>query len=308
MLKYAFLGSGGFAACCLERLSQRLKPQWAVTNAPHPAGRGMELRPTPVQLCAEKLSVPFRTTEKLSSDEELLEWIKADVPDVMLVIDFGHIVREPLLSLARLGCLNAHPSRLPQYRGSAPVQRAVMDGLTETAVTIFRLDAGMDSGPILAQLPVAIEKCDTSGSLLRKCAELGADALARYLCEVPEHDWKFTPQPAEGVSFAPKIDKAEGRIDWNEPSARLSSLVRGIGEAPGVFCMARGKRLRVHEAVPLDGPAAAAGTITAVADGFPIVACGVGGLKLLQVQPEGKKAQSAAEWLRGCRLNVGDKL
>ena len=308
MLKTAFFGSGGFAAFCLERLSQRLKPQWVVTNEPKPAGRGMELRPTPVQLCAERLAIPFRTTVKLSSDTELISWIKANVPDVLLVIDFGHIVKEPLLSLARLGCLNAHPSRLPQYRGSAPVQRAIMDGLEETAVTLFRLDAGMDSGPVLAQLPVKIEKSDNTGTLLQKCAEVGTDALAYYLCDLPDSEWKFKPQPTEGISLAPKIEKSEGLLDWREPASKLSCLVRGIGAAPGTFCLTRGKRLRVHEAAPVDGPSGEAGAIVAFADGFPVVACGTGALVLLKVQPEGKKVQSAAEWLRGSRLSVGDKL
>jgi len=308
MLKAAFFGSGGFAAYCLERLSDKIKLQWVVTNAPKPAGRGMELRPTPVQLCAEKLSIPFRTTEKLSSDEELLIWIRSNVTDVMLVIDFGHIVKEPLLSLARLGCLNVHPSKLPQYRGSAPVQRAIMDGLTETAVTLFRLDAGMDSGPVLAQLPVRIEPQDTTGTLLQKCAETGVDVLSHYLCDVPDAEWKFVPQTDDGVSLAPKIDKAEGRIDWCSSAAKISCLVRGIGSAPGVYCGVNGKRLRIHETALAERCGGEAGTLCAVKDGFPVIACGEGALTLLKVQPEGRKVQSADDWLRGSRLNVGVKL
>ena len=306
-LKAAFFGSGGFAAFCLERLSQRIKPEWVVTNAPKPAGRGMALRPTPVQLCAEKLSIPYRTTEKLSKDEELLAWIKNNTPDVMLVIDFGHIIKEPLLSMARLGCINVHPSKLPQYRGSAPVQRAVMDGLKETSVTVFRLDAGMDSGPVLSQIPVKIEDYDTTGTMLQKCAELGTDELARYLCCVPEEEWRLVPQPQDGVSLAPKIEKTEGRIDWNRPASALSCLVRAISVSPGVFCEVNSKRLRIHEVSAMERTGEA-GELIAVENGMPVVGCGVGSLKFVKVQPEGKKTQNADEWLRGSRLQVGSRL
>lgn len=306
-LKTAFFGSGGFAAFCLERLSRRIKPEWVVTNAPKPAGRGMGLRPTPVQLCAERLSIPYKTTEKLSKDEDLLAWIEKDTPDIMLVIDFGHIIKEPLLSMARLGCVNVHPSRLPQYRGSAPVQRAVMDGLTETAVTIFRLDAGMDSGPVLSQIPVKIEDGDTTGTMLQKCAELGTDELARYLCDVPEEEWRFVPQPQDRVSLAPKIEKSEGRVDWNRPASVLSCLVRAISVSPGVFCEVNGKRLRIHEASAME-QTGEAGELIAVENGMPVVGCGAGSLKLIKVQPEGKKTQNADEWLRGSRLQVGGRL
>ena len=302
----AFLGSGRFAARCLELISEQLRPEWVLTNAPRSAGRGLALRSTPVWELAQKLGVPAYTTERLSSDAERVEWIKANAPDVMLVIDFGHIIKEPVLSAAKLGCLNIHPSKLPEYRGSAPLQRVLMDGRASTAVSVFRLDAGMDSGPILAQPELAIEPEDDFASLAEKAAKLGAETLLHYLCDVPADEWRFTPQNEEGATYAPKIDKSEGKIDWTRSATETANKIRGIGAAPGVFCTVRGRRLRVYKADAVPG-AGAPGTY-AVRAGSPCVACGEGLLRLAEVQPEGKKIQRAEDWARGLRVSEGESL
>ncbi len=171
-LRFGFCGSGRFAAECLSIIAQKAIPEWVVTNAPRPSGRGLHLQNTPVFEKAEELGLKTRTTSKLSADAETIEWIMSDIPDLILVIDFGHMIKEPLLNMAPLGCINIHPSMLPAYRGSAPVQRAIMDGLKETGVTIFRLDEGMDSGPILSQIPVIISDEDDTASFLSKHAVL----------------------------------------------------------------------------------------------------------------------------------------
>ena len=183
--------------------------------------------------------LPAYTTERLSADAERVEWIKANAPDVLLVIDFGHIIKEPVLTAAKYGCLNIHPSKLPEYRGSAPLQRVLMDGRASTAVSIFRLDSGMDSGPILAQPELAIAPEDDFASLAEKAAKLGAETLLHYLCDVPPDEWRFTAQSEDGATYAPKIDKAEGKIDWTRPAAEIADKIRGIGAAPGVFCTVR---------------------------------------------------------------------
>ena len=280
----AFLGSGHFAARCLELISGRLRPEWVLTNAPRGAGRGLALRSTPVWELAQKLGVPAYTTERLSADAERVEWIKANAPDVLLVIDFGHIIREPVLTAAKYGCLNIHPSKLPEYRGSAPLQRVLMDGRTSTAVSIFRLDAGMDSGPILAQPELAIAPDDDFASLAEKAAKLGAETLLHCLCDV----------------------SPEGKIDWTRPAAEIANKIRGIGAAPGVFCSVRGRRLRIYRAEAVSG-SGEPGTY-AVRGGVPCVACGEGLLRLAEVQPEGKKLQRAEDWARGLRINEGESL
>ncbi len=306
-MQIGFCGSGHFAALCLELISKSAKPAWVITNAPKPAGRGMQLRVTPVSEAAEKLGVTTYTTEKLSADAGLLEFIKSDTPDLIMVIDFGHMIKEPLLSLPRIGCINIHPSKLPLYRGSAPVQRAIMDGLTETAVTLFKLDAGMDSGPILSQPTVPILPEDDTESLLAKCAKAGCDEIIKYIEQHPAEEWSFMPQDTSAVSYAPKIEKNEGKIEWGRDAHTLINLIRALKYSPGTYCTISGKRLRIHDAeyVRAGGKR---GTIIAMEDNMPIVACSDGAVKLISVQPEGKKIQKADEWLRGSRLKIGDVL
>ena len=305
IMKLGFCGSGAFAATCLFLLSERIKPEWVITNAPKPSGRGMKLKQTPVYEAAQALSVPCFTTDKISSDEERLEWVRKNLPDLILVIDFGHMIKEPLLNMPPLGCINVHPSMLPAYRGSAPVQRALMDGLAETGVTVFRLDKGMDSGPVLAQAAVQIDPEDDAASLLEKSAKTGMDILLRFICEVDPDKWTFTPQSSENISLAPKIDKAEGRIDWDAAAQDIFNKVRALNVSPGAYCIFKDKRLRILKAaaVQKDG---SPGVFIGTDGGMPVIACGRGALKLISIQPEGKKVQSADEWLCGSRLKIGD--
>lgn len=299
-----FLGSGSFAARCLSLISARIKPEWVITSAAKPAGRGMQERATPVEAEARKLEIPFCTTGRISRDEERLAWIKENLPDLLLVIDFGHMIKEPLLSLPPLGCLNIHPSLLPAYRGSAPVQRAILDGLDATGVTIFRLDAGMDSGPVLARREVSIEPEDDSGTLLEKCAEAGTELLLQYICDISPDSWSLTPQPESGVSYAPKIEKAEAEIDWSKPAAYILNQIRAMYPSPVAYTTIKGKRLKILRARLAPG-SGAAGALAGVEGEMPLIACGDGLLKLETVQPEGKKEQSASDWLRGARLAPG---
>lgn len=306
-LTVGFMGSGHFAAMCLEHICTRVRPMWVITNAPRAAGRGMKMRMTPVHELAQKLSLPVYTTVKLAADTERIAWMRDNTPDVMLVIDFGHMIKEPVLSMARLGCINAHPSRLPEYRGSAPIQRALMDGRTKTAVSLFRLDAGMDSGPLLAQPELEILPEDDAGTLMARAAKVGSEALLHYICDVPDGEWHFTPQPAEGATLAPKIDKSEGRIDWRAMGAEeIVNRIRGIGQAPGVFCMVHGRRLRIRAAHAVSS-CGAAGTFH-IKGGIPTVGCRSGALALDEVQPEGKKTQDSRGWARGARLEEGEIL
>lgn len=306
-LSLGFIGSGRFAARCLEIIAERARPLWVITNTPSASGRGLKFQDTPVFETAKTIGVPVYKTERLSADAERIEWLKANTPDVILVIDFGQIIKEPVLSLAPLGCINIHPSKVPQYRGSAPLQRAVMDGLSSTAVSLFRLDAGMDTGPLLAQPELEISPDDTASTLAEKAAVIGCAALLRFICEVPAAAWRFTPQSECGASLAPKIEKSEGRIDWGRESARkISDKIRGIGENPGVFCMLRGKRLRIRSAECAEDAQGEAGCFQ-MAGAFPMVFCARGALVLRDVQPEGRNTVSAADWARGARLQEGER-
>ena len=306
-LKFGFCGSGKFAAECLSLIAEKIHPEWVLTNAPRPSGRGLLLQNTPVFYKAEELGIKTRTTSKLSSDKETLEWIESDLPDLILVIDFGHMIKEPLLSMAPLGCINIHPSMLPAYRGSAPVQRAIMDGLKETGVTIFRLDQGMDSGPVLAQIPITIDDEDDTNSLLLKTCKAGCEKLLEYLIEIPSEKWLFTPQNDEGASTAPKIEKIEGKIDWEESSVNILNKIRALSTSPCTYCDFAGKRLRIHKAEPATG-CGLPGQLIKTDCGFPVIACRNGSLRLIHLQPECKKIQNADEWLRGTKMKISDIL
>ncbi len=305
MLRFGFCGSGRFAAQSLSLISEKARPEWVITNAPRPSGRGLRLQNTPVFNKAEELGLEIRTTERLSADAGTLEWIKISMPDLILVIDFGHMIKEPLLSMTELGCINIHPSMLPSYRGSAPLQRALMDGLRETGVTIFRLDEGMDSGPVLDRVSVSIADEDDTASLMDKTCRAGCEKLLEYLTQIPPEGWRFLPQGTEGVSLAPKIEKSEGRIDWDDSCKKISDRVRALSLSPGTYCDCGGKRLRIHKVSPSDG-SGKPGELLGLEDGFPVIACGSGAIVLKQVQPEGKKIQNADEWIRGSRIRAGD--
>ena len=308
MLKAGFFGSGKFAAVCLRLLYEQFRPTWVLTNSPKASGRGLELHKTAVHEAAVELELPCFTTERLSTDTQRIEWLKNDAPDIIFVIDFGQLIKEPVLSLPRLGCINIHPSRLPMYRGSSPLQRALLDGLKSTAVSIFRLDAGMDTGDILAQPEMPIADDETYDSLLLKAAHIGTYELINWL-KTPESDWKFTPQSQDGVSYAPKIEKAEGRIDWTQSAFVNACKIRALSNAPGVFCFNGQKRLRIFEAkIVQTDKIYEPGLIIDLQKGLPVVACGENALLLLSVQPDGKRRQNAADWLRGARLNARDKL
>lgn len=316
-LTYAFCGSGAFAARCLELLSAWRTPLWVVTAPPKPAGRGQAPRDTPVKDLMDTAdllrSVPVLTSADASRDEAVLAMKKNRPVAFTFVADFGQIIREPLLAWdAPIGCLNIHPSLLPLYRGAAPAQRALMDGVRETGVTVFKLASGMDCGPILLQERLSVGPDDDTGTLLERAAVAGTGAFIDHASHTPPGEWRFTPQDDERATAAPKISKADERIDWTRPAERIANQIRALRPAPGAWTTIRGRRLRVIEALPVD-PAYATGDATpglllGAMDGRPLVAAGGGALALVRIQMEGKKTGSAAEWWNGLRPTEGEKL
>lgn len=304
-MKIGFCGSGHFAEICLKNIASKVGIDWVVTNKPRPAGRGMALQRTPVHNLADELGIPIKTTSRLSSDEELLSWIKEQHVDIILVIDFGHIVKEPMLSCPTVGCVNIHPSRLPEFRGAAPLQRTLLEGRKHTAVTIFKLDTGMDTGPILDSVEVTIDNEDNYLTLLEKTANAGSCCLVEWLLHKDWSEWIFTPQSNENVSVAPKIEKSEGKIDWTITPDEICNKLRGIGETPGVYFLYRGNRIRLYKAehITMSGKP---GCLVSVKKGYPVIACGRDAIKLIELQPAGKKRQEANAWLCGARIKKGD--
>lgn len=302
-LKYGFLGTGTFARACLERLAEWKMPAWVGTTLPRPAGRGGKLITSPVGSLANELSIPLIETENASKDDRVLEIKKSSGVDFVFVIDFGQMIKEPLLSENEcIGCLNIHPSVLPKYRGAAPIQRAIIDGETECGISIFKLARGMDSGPILLQTSFDLRGL-TYGEALVKAASLGCKAFIDHAECAAIGDWSFREQDGSLATRADKISASEERIDWNESAEDIVRKIRALSPKPGAWTTIDNKRLRVINAE------ASSGSLTTGSVSFegkyPVVGTASGIVELREVQMEGKKIQSADIWKNGVRSKEG---
>ena len=307
-MRVIFMGTPDFAVPTLsEIVGHGHEVVAAYTRAPAPAGRGMALRPSPVQAAAERFGIPVATPASLRGDEAAAAFAAHDA-DVAVVVAYGMILPESILSLPRLGCLNLHGSLLPRWRGAAPIQRAVMAGDPETGVAVMQMEKGLDTGPVAMVERLAIGPDMTAGEVHDRLAILGADLMARALAALSRGGLCFTPQPAEGVTYAAKIANDDARIDWTEAAARVHDRVRGLSPFPGAFAtidLGRGpERLKVLRTARVDG----AGPAGTVLDGALTVACGEGAVRLLQVQRAGSRAMPADEFLRGVPVPAGTRL
>jgi methionyl-tRNA formyltransferase len=314
-VRYAFFGTGIFAARCLELLSEWKLPSWVVTAAPKPSGRGGGISRTPVGELARGHAalkgVPLAETGAASSDGAVLALKKEFPVDFSFVTDFGQLIKEPLLSWdERVGCLNIHPSELPRYRGAAPIQRAVLDGADAIGVSVFKLAARMDSGPVLLKTSVPVLPDDDFGSLRERAAEAGVSAFVALVSEKPLDLWTFVPQDESLATCAPKISADEERVDWKRSAGEIVRLVRALSPSPGAWTTLRGKRLRILSAreagVSLEG-GCVPGELRSVGTGLE-VAAGAGRVELLSVQAEGKKPQPVSVWKNGLRAARGECL
>jgi len=299
------MGSAGFAVPALEALARSGQTiPLVLTQPPRPAGRGMSERRTPVHTAAERLGLPIATPATLREPGEQ-ERLRALAPDLVVVAAYGLLLPEAVLAIPRLGCLNLHASLLPRWRGAAPIQRAILAGDRETGVCLMRMEKGLDTGPVYACRRTPIGPRETAGALHDRLAALAADLLLELLPAIAAGTAHPTPQPAEGVTYAAKIGPADQRLDFARTAVELDRQVRALSPAPGAWCLARGERLLVLEAEPVEGPKRAPGEIVAL----PLtVACGEGALALHRVQRAGRKAMSAAELQRGFPLPLGSRL
>jgi methionyl-tRNA formyltransferase len=307
-LRVVFMGTPAFAVPTLtEIVGQGHEVVACYTREPAPAGRGMELRKSSVHATAERFGIPVLTPKTLRTDEAA-ETFAAHGADVAVVVAYGKILPGAILDLPPLGCLNLHGSLLPRWRGAAPIQRAVMAGDGETGVMVMRMDEGLDTGPVAMAEKIAIGPDTTAGDVHDRLMLLGADLMARALAALSRGALRFTPQAAEGVTYAHKIDKAEARIDWSRPAAELHNLVRGLTPFPGAFFESDWGQGLTRVKVLRSAPAEGAGAPGDVLDDGLTIACGAGALRLVEVQRAGKGAVSAEEFLRGAGLKQGMRL
>jgi methionyl-tRNA formyltransferase len=307
-LKVAFMGTPDFAVPTLaEIVGQGHEVVACYTRAPAAAGRGMELKPSPVQRMAERFAIPVLTPRAVRTDEAAAAF-RAHGADVAVVVAYGMILPKAILEAPPLGCLNLHASLLPRWRGAAPINRAVMAGDAESGVTIMKMDEGLDTGAIAMAERTAIGPDMTAGELHDRLAPLGADLMVRALAALSRGALSFTPQPEEGVTYAHKIRNDEARIDWAAGAEAVHNQVRGLSPFPGAFFTADfGKgpeRVKVLRSARAEG-AGAPGTLL---DGHGLVACGAGAIRLVQVQRAGKAPVGVEDFLRGVRLAPGASL
>ena len=293
-----FMGSPAFALPTLRLLFREYPLVGVVTQPDRPAGRGKVLTPPPVKRLAEEIGVPYIQPERLRQPEALQQLRDWD-PELIVVTAFGQILRSEVLDLPHYGCINVHGSLLPRWRGAAPVQAAILEGDDETGITIMRMDAGVDTGPMLSKRSTPIQPDDTTGSLSQRLAELGAELLAETL---PGYlDGSLLPQPQNDAlaTYAPMLKKEAGLLNFESSAVRLARLVRAFNPWPGAYTIYREQLLKVHRTHPVEGEALPGSRL--VHDGLPAFGCAGGLLVLDEVQPAGKKAMPGKVFLQGAR-------
>lgn len=287
------MGSPDFSVPVLQALAQEHEIVAVYCQPPRPAGRGKADRKGPVHLCAEALGLPVR--HPVSLKESSVQAAFSDLgADIAVVVAYGLILPQVVLDAPRLGCLNIHASLLPRWRGAAPIHRAVMAGDAQTGICIMQMEAGLDTGPVLARASVAIGAAETMLDLHDRLSQLGADMILDTLARLP---LPAMAQGNVGVIYAAKIDKSEARVDWAQPAETVARLINALSPFPGAWCMVGGARLKLLRAQVAGG----AGDIGAHL-GDLTVACGAGAVQILAVQREGKRALTAAEYLHGASL------
>lgn len=272
----------------------------AYTQPPRPAGRGKQLMPSPVQREAERLGIPVRSPRTLRDLEAQADFAALEA-DLAVVAAYGLILPQSVLAAPRNGCINIHASLLPQWRGAAPIHRAILAGDTVTGVTIMQMEAGLDTGPMLAAARTPVED-KTGGELTAELAELGARLMIEVLADLPGH--APTPQPELGVTYAAKIAKAETRIDFTRAAEQIERQVRAFAPAPGAWFELGGERYRILAAQVVAREGAAGTTL----DDQLTIACGHGALRPTLIQRAGRPAMKVEELLRGRAVPAGTKL
>lgn len=301
-MRIVFAGTPEFAVPSLRAACGKAEVVAVYTQPDRPAGRGRGLQASPVKQEALARGIPVLQPETLKSQVSR-DALRALKPDLMVVVAYGLLLPQKILDIPEEGCWNVHASLLPRWRGAAPIQRAIEAGDAETGVCLMQMEKGLDTGPVLLSQSLAIGEQETGGQLHDRLAELGAQVLADGLGllragirPVPR------PQPALGVTYAHKLDKAEAKLDWSQPAAVLARRVRAFNPWPVAEAVLAGERLRIHGAVAIDAPAGAApGTVLAAGRNGIDVACSEGALRIRVLQRDGGKAITAADWLNARR-------
>lgn len=308
-MNIVFAGTPDFAVPTLDRLIDAGRRPVAVYTQPdRPAGRGRRPRPSPVKQRAEQAGIPVLQPASLRTPDAQAE-LAALAPDLLVVVAYGLILPQAVLDIPRLGCVNVHASLLPRWRGAAPIQRALLAGDATTGVTIMQMEAGLDTGPMLARREIPIGAQDTAGDLHDRLAVLGAELLVEVLPDIAAGRLTPVPQDDAAATYADKLSKDEAPLDWQRPAAALARQVRAFNPWPVAETRLAGRILRIWQAEALPGPTAAApGEIVAAGRDGIDVATAEGVLRLIRLQAPGGRPLPAADFLNGHPLRPGDRL
>lgn len=305
-MRVAFAGTPPFAARILEAIiAAGHEVPLVLTQPDRPAGRGLKLTPSAVAQVATALGIPLDKPAHLKTDEARSRLLESR-PEILVVAAYGLLLPKSVLAIPVRGCLNVHASLLPRWRGAAPIQRAILAGDRDTGVDIMRMEAGLDTGPVLLERRIPIGDSETAGELTERLAREGQLAIVQALADLEVIEEK--PQADSGVTYAAKIDKAEAQLDWQESAEVVSRRIRAFNPAPGAFTRLNGELLKIWAATRVPDANGAPGTLVGLHEGAPVIACGREGLALTHVQPAGGKRLSGADFLKGRPLPLGTRL
>jgi len=304
-----FFGSDDFAAFNLEQLvngPHQIKA--CVTQPDRPKGRGMHVLPSPVKECAREYDLPICQPANLK-DDNIMQELAAYQSDLFIVIAYGLILPPAILDIPNLFCLNVHASLLPRYRGAAPINWAIINGETETGITMIRMTPHLDSGDIIAQEAITIDPEDTGATLKEKLAELSAECLIETLDRIEAGQVSFIPQDSSAATYAPKLDKQTAQIDWTDSASRIHNLIRGLLPKPAAHTFLNGTMIKLFsaEATPVSPQAAQPGQILDISPAGILVATGEGTLLIVEVRPESSRNMTASAFASGHQIMLGQK-
>jgi len=306
-VRIVFFGTPDLAVPTLEAVAGKHEVTAVVCQPDKPQGRSKKLVPPPVKVAAEALGVPVHQPAKLN-DGQFEAWLRNQAPDLCVLVAYGRILKQPILDVPKHGFINLHPSMLPKFRGPSPIQSAILEGETETGITIMRIDANMDSGDILLQHPCPIADEEDAETLTGKLAAKGAALMLDAITAIANGTATFTPQDHERATFCKMIVKDDAHIDWIAPARDIVNMVRAFVPWPVAFSTFQGDVIRIYQAhlVPHFGTEPP-GTIVSVDKTGFAVATGEGALAVDRLQAPGKRVMTTAEFLRGRPLAVGDR-
>ena len=310
-MRTVFMGTPDFSATVLNKLCESgYVPSLVETSSDNPAGRGNALKQSAVKVLALEKGIEIAQPEKLS-DEAFQSKLREIAPELIIVVAYGRILPESVLSLPKYGCINAHASLLPKYRGAAPMQRAIMDGESETGVTVMKMDKGLDTGDMILTVKTPITDTDDLESIHDRLADISGDALIEAIKQIENGTAVYTPQDSEKATYAEKILKDDEPIDFSLSAKSVSCKIRALYPFPNAYAKFNGKLLKILSARVIDDADLtdkAPGEVLSLKNGEITVACGSGALAISRVFPESKRRMDSKDFINGSKIKVGDIL